>query len=75
VGGNLTVGNSTVGTLSIGPSNNSTVTNTNGIVGFNAGSNGTVTVSGGNWTNSSSLYIGYNGTGTLNLSRTGFISS
>jgi autotransporter-associated beta strand protein/T5SS/PEP-CTERM-associated repeat protein len=37
-------------------------------VGTNTGSNGTVNVSGGTWTNNGSLYIGNSGTGVLNLS-------
>jgi T5SS/PEP-CTERM-associated repeat protein len=64
----LLVGISTNGTLSIGTGG--TVTNTNGYVyvGYNSGSNGTVNVSGGTWTNVNDLFIGISGTGALNVS-------
>jgi T5SS/PEP-CTERM-associated repeat protein len=45
----------------------SSLSNTSGIVGNSAGSNGTVNVSGGNWTNISTLAIGGFGTGSLTI--------
>jgi T5SS/PEP-CTERM-associated repeat protein len=44
-------------------------------VGSDSGSNGTVTVSGGNWKNSSNLGIGSLGTGSLTISNNGIVSS
>jgi autotransporter-associated beta strand protein/T5SS/PEP-CTERM-associated repeat protein len=62
VGGNLTIGDNAVGTLSI--SGNGSVSNARGTIGL--GSNATVTVSGGTWTNSDQLWVGGNfGNGTL----------
>src|SRR5205814_1631168 len=34
---------------------------------YNAGSNGTATITGGTWSNSSSITVGQSGTGTLNI--------
>ncbi len=42
-------------------------TNTYGYLGYDAGSVGTATVSSGTWANSGELYVGYSGTGTLNV--------
>jgi len=43
-------------------------------VGQNAGSSGVVNVSGGSWTNGSSLFVGQAGQGTLNLVNTGTVA-
>ena len=42
-------------------------TNTTGYLGFNAGGVGTATVLSGTWANSGNLYVGGEGTGTLNV--------
>ena len=46
----------------------SSLSKTEGYLGFYTGSNGTVNVSGGNWTNSATLTIGDSGTGSLTIS-------
>ena len=48
-----------------------------GYIGFDAGSTGTVTVdgTGSSWTNSSLLYAGYSGTGTLTIQNGGAVSN
>jgi fibronectin-binding autotransporter adhesin len=43
-------------------------------LGFNAGSDGTATVSSGTWANSETLTVGYDGTGTLNVTG-GYVSN
>ncbi len=60
------------GTLSI--LNGGTVSSLGGYIGYNPGSQGTVTVSGvgsngtaSTWTNTGDLYVGYDGAGTLNI--------
>ncbi|WP_163497576.1 hypothetical protein, partial [Escherichia coli] len=70
IGGDLVVGASGTGTLII--SNGGQVSNADAYIGDQAGSTGTVIVSGrdlaGNastWTNGSMLYVGYGGAGTL----------
>lgn len=65
--GPLTVGITTEGMLTI--DHGIQVTNTIGVVGDNAGSNGVVNLkdAGTRWTNSGTLYVGYGGNGTLNL--------
>ena len=64
--GNLSVGNSGIGTLNV---TGGSVTNMFGFLGVNAGSNGTATVSSGTWANSNDLVFGLygNSTGTLNV--------
>ena len=54
-----------------------TVSNNNGYIGNNAGSNGAVTVSGNGatWTINSDLYVGNSGTGTLLISAGGSVSN
>ena len=44
-----------------------------GYIGYNSGSTGTVTVdgAGSKWTNSGGLYVGYSGSGTLNITNGG----
>jgi fibronectin-binding autotransporter adhesin len=64
--GALTVGNYTAGTLTI--LTGGSVGNTIGVLGNQIGSSGTANVSGGSWTNSSSLYVGSGGMGELNVS-------
>jgi len=71
--GDLFVGYAGNGTLTV---SGGTVSNVNGEIGamggdFNntfAGSNGIVTISGGNWTNSGDLTVGAYGNGTLTVS-------
>ena len=66
----LTVGGSGTGTLNVTGgrvSNGLGYLGVNGYLGFDAGSVGTATVSGGAWENSGNLYIGNSGTGTLNV--------
>ena len=48
-----------------------------GYIGYNSGSVGTATVdgAGSTWTDSSSLYVGYSGTGTLKISNGGAVNS
>ncbi|MCT4473742.1 autotransporter family protein [Bosea spartocytisi] len=76
----LYVGYDGAGTLSI--LNGGTVSNLAGYIGANPGSQGTVTVSGVNsngtastWTNASDLYVGYSGSGTLNILAGGRVSN
>lgn len=66
VGGALTVGDTTTGSLSI--TTGGYVTNTTGTLGGTGTGEGTVDVLGGTWANSSFLRIGQSGVGTLNLS-------
>lgn len=80
VGSDLTVGDVGLGQLDI--TAGGTVTNAQGIIGYDVGSNGTVTVSGadgsGNastWTNTGDLFVGYFGTGTLNILAGGRVSN
>jgi len=47
--------------------NGGSVSNTDGYLGFNAGSVGTATVSSGTWASSGDLYVGILGTGTLTM--------
>jgi autotransporter-associated beta strand protein/T5SS/PEP-CTERM-associated repeat protein len=49
-------------------------TNSYAYLGFNAGSDGTATVSSGTWSNSETLTVGYDGTGTLNVTG-GYVSN
>ncbi|HLG45783.1 MAG TPA: autotransporter domain-containing protein [Reyranella sp.] len=71
----VVVGGSIAGKLTIG--SNGTVTDTNGSVGDSSGSTGTVIVSGvgAGWINSGDLYIGRNGTGTLDVVTGGSVSN
>jgi T5SS/PEP-CTERM-associated repeat protein len=59
------VGDNGQGSLTI--DDGSSLSNTEGYVGYQTGGNGTVNVNGGNWTNSSSLTIGASGTGSFTL--------
>jgi T5SS/PEP-CTERM-associated repeat protein/autotransporter-associated beta strand protein len=63
----LIVGHGNTGALTI--QSGGTLSNTTGIIGNNAGSNGTVIVdgAGSTWTNSSALDIGSDGNGTLTI--------
>jgi T5SS/PEP-CTERM-associated repeat protein/autotransporter-associated beta strand protein len=49
----------------------------NGLIGFNAASSGTVTVTGGNsrWENSTDMWVGVDGTGTLNIQNSGRVET
>ena len=68
----ITVGNSGTGTLTI---NGGTVTSITSMLGNYAGSIGTATVTGGTWANSNNLCVGISGTGTLNLTGSGVVTS
>jgi autotransporter-associated beta strand protein/T5SS/PEP-CTERM-associated repeat protein len=71
--GDLFVGYAGNGNLTV---SGGTVSNVNGVIGAMAGdvdnniagSNGSVTISGGDWTNSGSLTVGLGGTGSLTVS-------
>jgi fibronectin-binding autotransporter adhesin len=71
---NLTVGlnSGDNATLTVGA--NSTVSNNLGLIGNDAGSTGTVTVDGGNWTNAGQIDVGRSGNGSLTLNN-GTVSS
>ena len=76
---NLFVGNSGTGTLNI--QNGGTVSNSDGFIGDDPNSTGMVTVDGsdpnGNastWTNSSDLFVGFDGNGTLTIQNGGTVS-
>ncbi|WP_051987682.1 autotransporter outer membrane beta-barrel domain-containing protein [Bosea sp. UNC402CLCol] len=78
--GDLVVGQSSVGSLSI--MNGGAVTNDYGTIGDGAGGDGSVTVSGvgsngtaSTWTNAFDLYVGYDGAGTLSILNGGMVSS
>ncbi len=74
--GNLTVGNTGTGTLSIGAGNQ--VTNTlTGVVGTAVDSNGSVTVTGAGatWQSTGNLTIGKSGSGSLDISSGGRVTS
>jgi len=62
--GNLRVGFREFGTLNV---TGGRVTNSNGYLGYSAGSVGTATVSSGTWANSGNLTVGASGTGTLTM--------
>ncbi len=73
---NLLVGQLGSGTLSI--ANGGTVSNGYGCIGYgSAGGTGVATVdgAGSTWTNSNSLYVGYAGSGTLNIVGGGAVST
>ena len=63
------------GTLDI--QNGGHVSNTSGYLGYSSGSSGTATVTGAGstWTNSSWLWVGYEGAGTLDIENGGQVSS
>jgi T5SS/PEP-CTERM-associated repeat protein/autotransporter-associated beta strand protein len=44
-----------------------TISSVSGYLGYESGSNGSATLTGGDWSNSSSLFVGSYGTGTLDL--------
>jgi len=69
VAGSAFVGSNGIGVLSLGGTTHSVgATGSNGLfIGFNAGSTGTVAQSAGNTTISGTEYVGYGGSGTLNL--------
>ncbi len=46
---------------------NGTITDVISFVGLDAGSTGTVNINGGTWNANSSMYVGYSGNGTLNM--------
>ena len=74
--GSLYIGYSGAGTLNIeagGEVSNSYSCN----LGYNLGSTGTATVTGADstWTNSGNLYVGFEGTGTLNIEAGGLVSN
>jgi T5SS/PEP-CTERM-associated repeat protein len=67
IGGNLTVGEASIGTLSIEAGG--TVNDTSAFLGDLTGSNGTATVTGAGstWTHSTHLRVGNSGTGALTI--------
>jgi outer membrane autotransporter protein len=72
VGGDLRVGDTGIGQIDV--TAGGALSNDTGFVGYDAGSIGVVTVSGGDaggnpstWTNTSDLVIGQSGTGSLNV--------
>ncbi len=68
------VGNAGTGALTI--QNGGAVSSDIGVVGYNAGSTGTVTVgAGSSWTNTGNLYAGHSGTGTLTIQNGGAVSN
>ncbi|MGO4740986.1 autotransporter outer membrane beta-barrel domain-containing protein [Bosea sp. 2KB_26] len=76
----LVIGQSGTGSLTI--LNGGRVNNQSGYIAGDSGSQGTVTVSGidsngsaSTWTNAGDLYVGYNGTGTLNILAGGRVSN
>ncbi|MGN6097530.1 MAG: autotransporter family protein [Bosea sp. (in: a-proteobacteria)] len=80
VGGDIRIGDTGIGQLDI--SAGGSVTNEFGTIGYDVGSDGTVTVSGvdgsGNastWTNTNDLVIGQSGTGSLTILGGGKVSS
>jgi T5SS/PEP-CTERM-associated repeat protein len=75
--GNGDLGVGYVGTSTVMVQNGAKVYSGHGYIGYNAGSAGTVAVSGAGatWTNSSSLYVGSSGSGTLCISNGGSISN
>ena len=74
-GSALRVGNAGSGTLTI--ENGANVSNTQGILGASAGSNGTATVTGAGsiWTNTGNLFVGNSGTGTLTIDNGGLVEN
>ena len=68
--GNLDVGSGGNGTLVI---SGGSVSNTTGYLGTNGGVSGVATVSGGSWAGNS-LFVGFLGNGTLNLTGTGVVT-
>lgn len=75
IAGNLYVGHDSVGTLNI--ENGGLVTNSDdGFIGYNAGSSGTVVVSGAGsqWTSSGGLFVGVSGTGILAVGNGGLVT-
>ncbi|MEN3931771.1 autotransporter outer membrane beta-barrel domain-containing protein [Microvirga sp. W0021] len=74
IGNTLTVGHTGNGSLII---SGGTVSNTVGFIGHDAGATGSVEVNGAGsiWTNSTNLFIGYNGNGSLKVSDGGVVSS
>jgi outer membrane autotransporter protein len=75
VGGDLVVGDSATGTLTI--VDGGRVSSTFGYIGFGLVSEGTVTVTGAasTWTNSGHLYVGTYGTGELRIADGGAVSN
>ena len=71
--GNLTIGNTTDGSIEI--NNASQVSNSNGYVGYNPDSIGTVTVTGQNshWNNNGPLVAGFYGEGEILLVLTAIV--
>ena len=75
----LIVGDTTVGSMEI--NTGSWVQNTDGYIGRNPTASGTVTITGegmffgSRWWNNDYLYVGYSGTGVLNISAGGHVRS
>lgn len=76
--GQLVIGQLGTGTLTIQKGQSGgVVTDAIGYLGYFAGSNGNVTVtgSGSHWTNTNSLFVGYDGSGTLNIQSGGGVNT
>ena len=72
--GSLYVGEYGSGTLTV--QQGGSVSNSYGRIGYESGSDGTVTIDGGSsWTNSSGLYVGYKGSGELTVQNDGSVSN
>nr|WP_281167854.1 autotransporter domain-containing protein [Amorphus coralli] len=74
-GDTVTVGNRNGDVATLRIADGGEVTNGEGTIGDDAGSDGTVTVTGAGstWTNSDDLYVGYSGTGKLTVSDGGSV--
>ena len=78
---NLIIGNTAAGELLIDSATNvnmlTSVTNADGVLGNTSGSTGTATVSGTQttWTSIGNLFVGLDGTGTLNIDNGGTVSN
>ncbi len=74
-GSGMIVGASAGDNATLNLSGTGSISNSYGFLGNGTGSSGTANVSGGTWTNSAEIYVGYLGNGVLNLSGTGSISN
>ncbi len=73
---NIDVGTYSTGALTIVNGGTLSVGSGRGYIGWQAGSSGTVTVTGAgsNWSHDNNLYVGENGTGTLTVTDAGTVS-
>jgi fibronectin-binding autotransporter adhesin len=74
-GGNLGAGYKALGSLTI--SEGVVVSSSSGYLGYSLGSTGAATITGvgSTWTNSSALYVGHNGAGTLRVEDGGHVTA